>query len=291
MERLGEAATLSVLSLTMAGRRAGVDPRARVANRGMAMPVEFGTARTANYVIASALAPGARDAELVALGSAIDALPPASFHNIIDLGAGHGFATECLRQFLAPSSCIYSADSSEFMLTHSIPQPDCRVVAGPLDRIPLKDGSIALASSLASFHHVTHKTSVLHEIHRLLADDGYVVIEDVNHDTAPQVFFDKVVRWNCVTGHEFDFLDAELARALARRTRFEHVSSEIVETPWRFESTDAMVGFIHALMSIDMELPRLRDAIDEWLCPIVDEATGAVVLPWQLGIHVLRRES
>lgn len=255
------------------------------------MPTDFGQRRADNYMQATATAPSAREVELTALSRAIDALRLPICRNIVDLGSGHGFATACLLSRLAPSGVIYCADSSEHMLRHSEVNARCRTLHGPLDRLAVDAGSVDLAVSLAAFHHVTHKSCVLDEMRRILAPGGYVVIADVNHGTPPQRFFDNVVRWHCATGHEFDFIDAPLARAFAERCQFDHISSAIADTPWRFDSAAGMVDFVGSLMSIDMDRDRLAHAIHEWLCPEVDEATGAVTMPWQLGIHVLRRRA
>jgi SAM-dependent methyltransferase len=253
------------------------------------MHAEFGKTRADNYARATVTAPSARQEELNALTATLDALGLTGCRSIVDLGAGHGFAAAALVPRLAPCGVIYCADTSELMLRHAAADPRCRTLVGPLDRLPLDSASVDAAVSLASFHHVTNKTCVLHEVHRVLAPDGCVVIEDVHHGTSPQRFFDNVVRWNCATGHEFDFLDADLARVFAERCGFDMLSSAIVDTPWRFDSAASMVSFVGSLMSIEMDHGRLADAIQEWLCPEVDEATGAVTMPWTLGIHVLQR--
>lgn len=253
-------------------------------------PELFGPERARRFVRAMTTFPKARQSELDHLDSVLRGLAVSPCGSIADLGAGHGFVTGHMLRFLAPGGRIHAQDTSAEMLAHVPVHPQIEHHVTKLDRLSsLATGSIDLALTFASFHHVNNKNQVLEEIARVLRPGGLFIISDVCDETPTQRFFDSVVRYHSETGHETDFLTDAWVRLLARRARLEVVSSSLVPTPWRFDRTADMLAFMHDLFGLILEVDALADAIERLLAVDVEPATGKVVVGWSQGVHVLRQ--
>jgi SAM-dependent methyltransferase len=253
------------------------------------MPGEFSKVRANHYALAMQRAPDARAAEIEKLRIVLSGLGVTRCRRIVDLGAGHGYATAALLDHLAADGIIFAVDNSPHMAEHIPRHSKIRPMVAPLDRLDIEADTIDLAVSLATFHHVTHKTLVMREVKRILRTGGYIVIADVNEGTPTQQFFDHVVRKYCATGHDLDFLDHQWVDLIARRAGIELVSSTVEWTDWRFESESVMLEFLRNLMNLELEVTQLKPLVDEWLQPRAGPHPGSFILPWSLGYHALRK--
>src|SRR5262245_25729648 len=93
----------------------------------------FRDARPRRFLAAMREYPDARKCELDCLVAAIRRLDVGECERIIDLGAGHGYATACLLQFLQPSGVVYAIDTSEDMLGHLPAHPRVVPLMSSLD--------------------------------------------------------------------------------------------------------------------------------------------------------------
>jgi SAM-dependent methyltransferase len=250
----------------------------------------FSQQRSNHYARAMERAPNARTAELDKLQAVLDSLGVTQCRRIVDLGAGHGYATITLVDYLAHDGVVFGIDTSPDMVGRIPHHANIRTMIAPLDELDIEAETVDLAVSLATFHHVTHKTLVMREIKRILRSGGYVVIADVNEGTPTQQFFDHVVRRYCATGHDLDFLDQHWIKLIAQRAGMEHISSSVERTDWRFESESAMLEFLRSLMYLEIEVGRLKLMVDTLLQPRADQSPGTFTLPWWLGYHALRKD-
>jgi ubiquinone/menaquinone biosynthesis C-methylase UbiE len=252
------------------------------------MVVEFSQARADRYERAMTAAPQARAAELEKLQALLRRLEVAGCRKIVELGAGHGFATMALMDFLAPDGVVVAIDNSSHMAARIPQHRKIRPLVAELSELEVDTGTVDLAVSLATFHHITHKTLVLREMRRIVRTGGYIVIADVNHGTPVQEFFDHVVRKYCTEGHDWDFLDHSWIEVIARRAGLEHVCSSVESTPWYFASEETMLQYVGNLTSLELQAADLKPFIHEWLRPQTEADGRSVILPWSLGFHALR---
>jgi SAM-dependent methyltransferase len=252
------------------------------------MLAEFSKARADRYERAMIAAPDARTAELEKLRALLIGLQVTGCRKIVELGAGHGFATMALMSFLAPDGVMFAVDNSPHMAARIPRHSHIRPLVASLSDLDIDTGTIDLAVSLATFHHVTHKTLVMREIKRILRGGGHVVIADVNHGTPVQQFFDHVVRRYCTSGHDWDFLDPSWIEMIAKRAGLEHMWSCVENTPWRFASEELMLEYLGDLTSLNLSATELKPHVYEWLQPRTEPDGCSVILPWSLGFHALR---
>lgn len=202
--------------------------------------------------------------------------------NIMEIGAGNGYLTTYLSKKF-PGSTIYATDASESML-RSIKKIK-NIILSTINTIDIN--SIDTIFSLATFHHIVNKEYILKKLNRTLSPGGFLFIADVNDKTPTQLFFDTVVRKHCITGHNFDFLDVEWLSCLAKKSGFAIVESEVKETPWIFNNEKHMIGFMKKLTGLEISDRGLRDS----LCKIfiIKNKNGKILLHWQLGYHLLKK--
>jgi SAM-dependent methyltransferase len=249
---------------------------------------EFGKERADRYEVAIRRAPEARAAEVAVLLETLKGLHIGGCRGMIDLGAGHGYLTAAILDFLAPDGIVFAVDTSPEMAQRIPRHHQIRPLVAPLDRLDIASGTIEAVVSLAAFHHVTNKTLVLRELNRLLIDGGYVLIADVNEGTPTQEFFDHVVRDYCATGHDLDFLDRAWAAVIAARAGMRHVASSVERTDWRFDDEETMLTYVANLFSLEVDTARLRPLVERWMPPYKSPDGAAILLPWWLGFHVFR---
>jgi SAM-dependent methyltransferase len=253
------------------------------------MSIAFCTERAKRYAIAVTLAPRARGAEIEKLAAILHHLGATDCRRIVDLGAGQGFATVALLDYLAPGGVVFGVDNSPHMVQWIPRHHNIRPTIAPLDKLDIEAGTVDLAVSLATFHHVTHKTLVMREVNRVLRAGRYFVVVDVHQGTPTQQFFDHVVREHCASEHDLDFLDHSWVQLIAQRAGMEHVSSTVENTDWRFQDENTMLQYVRDLLSLELETSQLKPLVDKWLSPHTAADDRSFVLPWSLGFHTLRK--
>jgi ubiquinone/menaquinone biosynthesis C-methylase UbiE len=242
---------------------------------------EFNQERTKRYHLAMGKCPNARISELKELD--LDRILKKENLSILDLGAGDGFLTRHLLKIF-PKATIYALDSSESMLSKNI---KINSINSDSHKIPLKESSIDLVISLATFHHVDKKDKTFKEINRILTQDGLFVIADVLDKTKTQEFFDTIVRKYCITGHNLSFLNKKKVEELAKNSKLLLKSSKLKNTPWKFDSRDDMALFVKNLLGLDISIDYLLKFLYENF-PI-KISSNEIYLNWQLGYHVFQK--
>jgi ubiquinone/menaquinone biosynthesis C-methylase UbiE len=248
--------------------------------------VEYNQERARRYSKAMKEYPIARISELKNLD--LDRFIKKIDLTILDLGAGDGFLTNYLTEKF-PQAKIYAVDNSKSMLSNTSKRGKITYITTESDNLPLKEDSIDLVISLASFHHINKKDETFKEIQRILTEEGLFIIADVLDKTKTQEFFDTIVREHCITGHDFPFLNSELVRKLANSNNLTHEHSKLKDTSWQFRTRDDMASFIKNLLSLEITEDELLKILFEHF-PITIK-TNRIQLKWQLGYHLIRKSS
>ncbi|MGV8151487.1 MAG: class I SAM-dependent methyltransferase [Candidatus Nanoarchaeia archaeon] len=245
---------------------------------------EFNQERAKRYHLAMSSIPSARNSELERLELNINLNKEELV--ILDLGAGDGFLTRHIRKIF-PNAKIYALDASESMLSENT-KGKFNIINSDSDNIPLKDNSVDLVVSLATFHHIKKKKETFQEIKRILVNNGQFIIADVLDKTNTQKFFDTIVKNYCITGHDFPFLSKELVKELANQSSLIHKESKLKETPWKFNSREDMAFFVKNLVGLDISIDFLLKFLYENFS--IKLRNNKIQLGWQLGYHVLQKK-
>lgn len=264
-----------------------ISPNATI-KAGANAPEGFSVERAERYARATSAAPAAREGERVAVRAALDRLSLGSHHKIVEMGVGQGFGTATLLTYLAPEGQLIGVDASAFMMRNIGVHPQTLLHVGALDDLQIQADSVDLAFCLAAFHHIPNKFLVMQELARILAPGACFVIVDVTHGTPAQETFDYLVRPYCTTGHDADFLDQCWAELLADRTGFVLESLDIAPMDWLFDNEAIMLQYVCDLFCLDMTPDAAAAHIRKWLKPYL-RADGTWVLPWSMGIYVMRK--
>lgn len=105
-------------------------------------------------------------------------VPSGSFMNILDLGAGTGRFTSCLRDtFRCP---VVAVDPSEAMLGQGQRRQlhNVQWMSGSAESIPLWDKSVDLVWMSQVFHHLKDPTIAIQEVRRVLRPGGYLAVRN-----------------------------------------------------------------------------------------------------------------
>lgn len=99
------------------------------------------------------------------------ALQPQPGDQILDLGAGGGWVSDLLGRL---NRSTVAVDISVEMLRTGRTRPGANIrgVAGDMEHLPFKTGAFDKAICLSALHHVPDIPAALHEIARVLTDDG-----------------------------------------------------------------------------------------------------------------------
>jgi ubiquinone/menaquinone biosynthesis C-methylase UbiE len=101
---------------------------------------------------------------------------------VVDIGCGTGRLLEGLLHRL-PETELVGIDPSKGMIDVArrrfAREPRVRLEVATADRLPLADGSVDAVTTTMSFHHWEGQGASLHEVARVLAPDGRLLIADV----------------------------------------------------------------------------------------------------------------
>ena len=109
---------------------------------------------------------------------AMMALQPAPGDLILDLGAGGCWCSDLLRKLHRRSVAV---DISLEMLRAGRQRPggeSIRAVTGDMEALPFRTGTFQKAVCLSALHHVPDMRAAIHEIGRVLADDGVALFSE-----------------------------------------------------------------------------------------------------------------
>ncbi len=104
------------------------------------------------------------------------------FNHAIDIGGGYGRLSIVLDRYadkvtLAEPSQQQLDIAEEFLLEY--PSIDRKLIQG--DAMPFETGSVDLVAMIRVMHHLPDPTGTFQEIHRVLSDDGWLVLEVANY--------------------------------------------------------------------------------------------------------------
>ena len=121
-------------------------------------------------------------AEVIAIRRLLDG---KSFRNAMDVGGGYGRLSVLLEEYaekvtLAEPSKLQLQIAQAFLKDH--PGLDRKLLQG--DDLQVPDGSVDLLTMIRVMHHLPDPSAEFVEISRVLADDGYAVIEVANYSHA-----------------------------------------------------------------------------------------------------------
>jgi len=142
---------------------------------------------------------------------------------VADLGAGEGTLSQLLAQ---RAERVIAVDNSENMVAfgsdlaqkHGVGNLEYR--AGDLEALPIADRAVDLAVLSQSLHHAPHPQKALEEAHRILRDNGRIIILDLKRhqfEEARELYADL---W-------LGFTESELASMLDR-AGFMNVETSVV---------------------------------------------------------------
>ena len=244
----------------------------------------FTSERAVGYKSASISAPMARASEITCIEHALLTAGIDNANNVVEVGAGQGFATSVLLKLLPSDATLISIEPSAHMAAHLPNDHRLTKKICALTSAQLAKDSVDLIVSVAAFHHITNKYQTFLECHSILREGGTLIIIDVNHGTEAQRWFDFVVNHHCPSRHEADFLDEDFSRILSKRSGLRHVRSYIEQTPWRFDSREEMDLYAQGIFCLTTNQPDIRQLINQNLKPA--KHNGMYEMSWSLGVHI-----
>lgn len=154
-------------------------------------------------------------------------------------------------------------------------------------RIPLPDGCLDCALSIAGLHHVADKRQIFRELHRCLKPSGRLVIADVAAGSAVARFLDEFVDRYSHEGHAGLYFDDGTAGDLVECGYYVW-SDERRRYAWRFPSRDAMAEYCQKLFGLVLTAPdQIIEALGDYLGFV--EQADACALHWELQFLAARR--
>lgn len=104
------------------------------------------------------------------------------FKNAADIGGGYGRLCIFLKKFadmvtLAEPSQQQLDIGKEYLKDH----PEVSMVLTQADNLKFKDNSLDLITMIRVMHHLPDPSSEFSELHRVLTDDGYLILEVANY--------------------------------------------------------------------------------------------------------------
>ena len=225
---------------------------------------------SAPYQSAMLAAPEARALEFELPLQLLDLQPGM---RLLDLPSGGGYLKRHLPESVVhvPAETVASyADYEQVLLCD-------------WDSIPLPDGQIDAALSLAALHHLTDRRQACYrEIHRVMRPGGVFVIADVGVGSGPAQWLDNFVAAYSSEGHAAVFFEADTDSAQLRAGGFDVVSAETKAYPWRFDSRKQMVDFCRGLFRLDLPNDAQIEQAIEDLLGVDEHVGGRVEMQWSL---------
>ncbi|MDD5396913.1 MAG: class I SAM-dependent methyltransferase [Candidatus Moranbacteria bacterium] len=205
------------------------------------------------------------------------------FFKIVDFGAGNAFLSNYLADHFS-ESYVFALDPSLEMLTSNINKR----IKSINDIEKINNNSVDAIFSLAAFHHVTNKKMILRKMHQILKKNGLIFIVDVCDKSVNQRFFDEIVSKYSITGHDFDFLNKDWMRYLAKESGFVLKKVKQNEIYWEFENEKQAILFVKNITGLKMRTDKLRNYI---LTNFeIKKSKSQFLLRWPLGYFVLEKK-
>ena len=169
---------------------------------------------------------------------ALLALQPMPDDRILDLGAGAGWCSDLLGR-LNRSAVAVDISLDMLRAARSRPGAPIRAAAGDMEQLPFRTATFHKAVCLSAVHHVPDLGKALHEISRVLTDDGVALFSEPGQGHAQAPVSSAAVR-------DFGVLE-----------------QDILVTPFMRQCHDA--GFQHVtLRPLLHAVPGFEVFLDEW---------------------------
>ena len=219
--------------------------------------------RWKNYRKANSQKPSVRENELYKIFSLLD---PQNGERIWEVGTGNGYLTIPLAEAVGGTGEVVSTDVNEGNINDVVGKNSQRglnikakllSVDSPLlgDEYAQYFDSVA---SIATLHHFDNKkendgengrVKAIRAFFNALKNGGRLVLSDPLRGTITQKYFDAIDNpTHCYPdGHPHDFFTKERLQDLVQEIGFKDISMEVAGVPWKFNSQEEAVGFVHTI--------------------------------------------
>ncbi len=219
--------------------------------------------RWENYRKANSQKPSARENELQKIFSLLN---PQNGEKIWEVGTGNGYLTVPLAQAVGRAGEVVSTDVNEGNINDIIEensQRELNIKAKLLSiDFPLLgdeyDQYFDSVASIATIHHFDNnkensgengRVKAIRAFFNALKSGGRLVMSDPLHGTITQKYFDAIdnPKYCYPNGHPHDFFTKERLQNLVQEIGFRDISMEIVSVPWKFNSQEEAISFVHTI--------------------------------------------
>lgn len=202
------------------------------------------TQRGKEYEYAMSLNPDSRRAEFENLTQFID---NSRALRILDIPSGGGY----LRKYLANHHHLLCAEeTSYFYQICKVDENQEKFLYCEGNPLPLDNGLIDFAISLAGIHHYQNKNWIVAELFRVLKNNGTIIIADVSVNSFVAKFLNEFVDTNNSLGHKGYFLDQDFELLLTAQN-FTIKFNSIVKYFWTFNSLNEMTEYCKNLFGLN----------------------------------------
>jgi SAM-dependent methyltransferase len=162
------------------------------------------------------------------------------FGLLCDMPSGGGY----LAAYVPAGMRYIGVDPSDDFVRACPTEVEC--IQASITDVPLADGSVDSAVSLAALHHEPDLPAVFREMRRLLKPGGRLVIADAAAATPVATFLNGFVDEHNPMGHDGHFLDEHTA-GLIEDAGFTVADEALVAMPWQFDSLAEAGAFCRQL--------------------------------------------
>jgi SAM-dependent methyltransferase len=214
--------------------------------------------------------------------TALSFVTPKQDGRILDVPSGGSYVS----QFLADGITLVPVETSAVFVSQSAEDV---LMCSDLGELPVLDGAVDSAVSIAGVHHIEDREPFYRELMRVLRPGGVAVIADVASGSDVDGFLNVFVDHASSMGHNGMFL-TEHDEILLKAAGFELLSNRDCQYHWRFESTDELAEFCTLLFGLDLaDRQQVIDGVGNYV-GFAQSADG-VAMNWGLRfLHVRRPE-
>lgn len=214
-------------------------------------------------------------------------LNPVAGERILEVGAGNGYFSKAIAEFVGPNGLLVASDPSTDQLRELEEMSrygNIRVVPASADTLDINFDGFDAVWSRGAIHHVTDKTAAFTRFAQVARPGARLVIADIFAGTPLARYFDAFIARSCSTGHEVAFLSHDFAESLCMLTGWGQPVFHEVITPWEFARREDIGRFLQLLFSAkpDYTAEDCFEAADRYLC--VSETTSGWALMWPMTV-------
>ncbi len=180
---------------------------------------------------------------------------------VLDAAAAGGFLSQHLQQH---HDQVIALDPC-FDLSRLAAETGLNSVCASLTTLPFQAHSFDKILCLVSLHHETQLQQFLHSAQRILKPGGFLVIAEVEQDSAPATFLNQFVDQHSRLGHQGDFFSAHYLGQIQQAGFLVHQST-YQSYHWQFQSRRQLTEAIQMMFGIDQaNLSQISQAIEDIL--------------------------